>query len=178
MGILPHVLGSRLVTACALFVAVLSGAAPWRVSLASECAHGGVWLPLGACAEHSAACARTGHGARTRTDDGSTHGNGAGRHAHDGCPCGHSHKAPAGPERSAPPEAPTAPEDNHCHCSDQPLLTGAPLAPVALEAPALAGWTADVCPPPLAAFGASEVARCEHDAPRVACEEDSIVLLR
>jgi hypothetical protein len=145
------VLESRAVTCFLVLVALVAGAAPWRVCSHEHDGHGRVWLP-------DLAHVHASHGSADHSHD------------HDG-PCSH------GNHDSEAPACPHDGDHGDCHCDDQALVTGVPYVTVALDAPALLEWTLARVDGPRA-LGVPEVAPSENRLRRVACEEDSIVLLR
>jgi hypothetical protein len=162
VGILPHVLESRALISGLLFAVLVAGGAPWRVASHEHEGHGRVWLPD---IEHLLHAHGHAHGSPT----GATAR--ADACSHCSC-CEHDPCCPG-----APSHCPDESEEGHCHCDDQALVTGVPFALVALDAPAVAFALVEVADVSRG-LGAPEVAPSEPDRRRVACEEDSIVLLR
>lgn len=167
---------SRAPALLALFVALLSGAAPWRVCAHAEGGHALIFLPgSGHPQQHAhgrgpkpAAC-RCAHVHGPRAAGSSD----AGRLPARSQP-GHAPLRQDGDRPAAPAEAPS---EGHCHCEDAPLVTGGVLAPVTLAAPMFAGFLG-VSAPRTAGCSSLAIDPDVPDGLRVACEEDPIVLLR
>lgn len=95
---------------------------------------------------------------------------------HDG-PLDHAPQDPHVPECPQCPDCPDCPEQGHCHCTDQPLVTGSAFRTVAIDAPALTR-AAPGTPDLTLLAGAPEVAPLLLEGSRVPHESDPIVLLR
>lgn len=174
---------SRVPTLTVLFLALLLGAAPWRVCAHGE--HGGVWMPAVDAHAHGDSFGAS-HG---RTQAGGAQARGAsacaqrhGQHVHGACshrctPRG-ARQGPLPVQAETPPSEPGEDQGGKtCHCDDQPLVVGLRLAPVQVAAPQFAGWLDGACDTLLSADPIAIEPRPLAWG-RVACEEDSIVLLR
>ncbi|MFM8980113.1 MAG: hypothetical protein ACKOSS_06590 [Planctomycetia bacterium] len=143
---------SRLSMLCVLAVALVLGLAPWRVVASAEAGHGSLWLPGLEHAhdrEHAEPHAGSCPGERA-----------AGT-------CGHEH--PASPMTSEP----------HCHCDDAPAVPGLSLARVVLAPPlCLPGTGLGAVPKAVPAHEEGGPQGPRPRPPRVACEEEPVVLLR
>lgn len=156
---------SRVPVLCMLAVALVLGAAPWRVVGSAHAGHGALWLPglahdhderpagLGASA---AACPGSRVAGTCDHDHDSDHGH---HDHHDGEPCD-GHEAP------------------HCHCDDAPSVPGLLLARVALAPPAASLGCPDSGEAVLEPLGGCAPEGPRPRPPRVACEEEPTVLLR
>lgn len=133
----------RLTLSIALLVAALLGATPLRICAHADGGHARVWIPTEGCHEHvsprtqgsprASAPARCGPGCRDAHRGVSRHVLKHG-HAHR-----HAHAAArAAVHEAGAPIAPPHQGEDHCHCGDQPLVTGQPIAPIVLESPAQA----------------------------------------
>lgn len=167
---------SRAPALLALIVALLSGAAPWRVCAHAEGGHALILLPgSGHLQQHAhgrapkpaaCRCARVlGPRAAGFRDDCRLPARSQPGHA------------PQSQDGDRPPAPAEAPSEGHCHCEDAPLVTGAVLAPVTLAAPVFAGFLW-VSAPRTAGCASRAIDPGVPEGLRVACEEDPIVLLR
>jgi len=163
VGILPHVLESRALISALLFTVLVAGGAPWRVASHEHEGHGRVWLPDLAHLVHTHGHA---HGSTEGAHADCSHREDAFATACSHCPCCEHDSG-----------CPDEPEEGHCHCDDQSLVTGVPFALVQLDAPAIAFALVELADVSRG-LGVPEVAPSEPDRGRVACEEDPIVLLR
>lgn len=139
-----------------LALALVLGLVPWRVVASAEAGHGSLWLP-GLEQGHDRA-----HGEPHASPPACPGERAAGT-------CGHEH-LPAG--------EPGEPGEPHCHCDDAPAVPGLALSRVTLAPPGVLGVEprGAAVEPVARTAGAPEGPRPRP--PRVACEEEPIVLLR